>query len=91
MVPSQKFLELSPATVSGSVWQNLVLSRYRERTGVDVMPVVLLQRNEAGDGLVRSWERPDTGIEKHLGYAFQWFALAAAVSITYLALNFKRG
>ena len=91
VVPSQKFLELSPATVSGSVWQNLVLSRYRERTGVDVMPVVLLQRNEAGDGLVRSWERPDTGIEKHLGYAFQWFALAAAVSITYLALNFKRG
>jgi surfeit locus 1 family protein len=88
--PSKKFVELSPATVSGSVWQNLVLSRYRERTGLDVMEVVLQQRNEAGDALLRSWERPDTGIEKHRGYAFQWFALAAAVFITYVALNFKR-
>ena len=91
VLPSQKFLELSPSTVSGNVWQNLVLSRYRERTGVDVMAVVLLQRNKAGDGLVRSWERPDTGIERHRGYAFQWFALAAAVFITYVALNLKRG
>ena len=90
VAPSQKFLELSPSTVSGSVWQNLLLSRYRERTGLDVMEVVLLQRKGAGDALLRAWERPDTGIEKHRGYAFQWFALAAAVFITYVVVNFKR-
>ena len=37
-----------------------------------------LQQTSAGhDGLVRDWPAPDAGIDRHRGYAFQWYALAA--------------
>ena len=32
---------------------------------------------------MRRWNRPDVGIEKHVGYAFQWFALAVATIVIY--------
>jgi surfeit locus 1 family protein len=43
------------------------------------------------DGYERVW-LPTFGFgpERHFGYAFQWFALALAVLITYLVLSFKR-
>ena len=28
------------------------------------------------DGLLRQWPAPDTGLQKHYGYAFQWFSLS---------------
>jgi len=31
------------------------------------------------DGLLRDWPNPATGVAKHHGYAFQWFALAALI------------
>ena len=31
----------------------------------------------ASEGLQRDWDAPDTGVDKHHGYAFQWFALCA--------------
>lgn len=41
-------------------------------------------------GFVRDWPAPGSGEEKHLGYAFQWFALAATLLIIYLVVNLKR-
>ena len=32
------------------------------------------------DGLVREWPDPGSGVDKHLGYAFQWYALAVLVA-----------
>ena len=88
--PSGKFLELSKQTVEGKVWQNLVLSRYTEQTKLSVAPLVIQQQNDTGDGLPRVRERPDTGIAKHQGYAFQWFALCLGIFITYIIVNTKR-
>ncbi|MGB8855172.1 MAG: SURF1 family protein [Burkholderiales bacterium] len=88
--PSGKFLELSTQTVEGKVWQNLVLSRYIEQTKLSVEPLVIQQQNDTGDGLQRVVERPDVGIAKHQGYAFQWFALSIGIFITYIATNTKR-
>jgi surfeit locus 1 family protein len=88
--PSGKFLELSKQTVEGKVWQNLVLSRYMEQTKLSVAPLVIQQQNDTGDGLPRVRERPDTGIAKHQGYAFQWFALCLGILITYIVVNTKR-
>ncbi|MGB8599500.1 MAG: SURF1 family cytochrome oxidase biogenesis protein, partial [Burkholderiales bacterium] len=85
--PSGKFLELSTQTVEGKVWQNLVISRYVEQTKLSVVPLVIQQKNDTGDGLQRVAERPDTGIAKHQGYAFQWFALCAGIFITYIVVN----
>ncbi|HET7061224.1 MAG TPA: SURF1 family protein, partial [Nitrosospira sp.] len=87
---TQKTLELSDELVSGRVWENLNLERYRAATGLALQPVMILQQDDVKDGLIREWPRPDIGIGRNLGYALQWFAMAAAVSIIYLVLSVKR-
>lgn len=89
-VPTGRYLELSPEVVDGSVWQNLALARYREATGLDVHPVLVLQDAAPGDGMVRDWPAPDYGRNTHLAYAFQWFALAVAILVYYLVTNVRR-
>ena len=86
----QKTLELSPDQVAGQVWENLDLERYRSSTGLKLQPVMILQKDQTNDGLVREWIRPDSGSAKNIGYAFQWFAMALAVLIIYLVLSVKR-
>lgn len=90
VVPSSHILELDAKTEEGIVWQNLVLARYAKWSGLKLQPVVLQQTNNAADGLVRVWDRPDTGADKHRGYAFQWYALAATILISYVVVSFKR-
>lgn len=88
-VPSDRVLELAEVE-PGYVWQNLLLARYAEWSKLKVQPFVILQTNDAGDGLVRDWPRPDVGIEKHQIYAMQWYSFAALSLILYVALNLKR-
>ena len=88
--PNTRFFELSSHIVEGQVWQNLTLERFAKTVPFTLQPILVLQQNDTGDGLIRAWERPDTGITKHQGYAFQWFALALAIFITYIAVNIKR-
>lgn len=89
IVPSSHIFELDAKTVEGSVWQNLVLGRYAKWSGFKLQPIVLQQTSAAADGLVRAWGRPDTGVNMHRGYAFQWYALAITILVTYVALSFK--
>jgi surfeit locus 1 family protein len=88
--PTMRTLELSTETVSGQVWENLHLDRYRKITGLTLQPLVVLQENDVKDGLLREWTRPDSGAGRNLGYAFQWFSMALAVLILYLVLSVKR-
>ena len=41
-------------------------------------------------GFARAWSAPGSGHERHLGYAFQWFASAVVVVILYIFLNLHR-
>lgn len=90
VVPPEKVFELGDVPPGEKVWPNLVLARYANWSGLDLAPVVVQQTNDAGDGLVRDWPRPDFGIEKHKAYALQWYALAALTVILYVVLNLKR-
>ncbi len=90
VVPSSHIVELDAKTEEGMVWQNLVLARYAKWSKLKLQPVVLQQTSDAADGLARVWDRPDTGADKHRGYAFQWYALAVTVLIAYVVLSFKR-
>jgi len=89
VVPSRRYLELSADTVSGNVWQNLDLERYRLRAGIGILPVVVLAEN-AGAGLAPVRERPDAGVERHREYAMTWFSLAALAAVLWVALNTRR-
>ena len=90
IVPSRRFLELSSRAVEGKVWQNLTLDRYREAFPIAVQPVVIQQESPLEDGLVREWDPPNLGVDKHYGYAFQWLALAATVLVFYLVTHVRR-
>ena len=85
-----RFLELSGAPPTGPVWQNLTIERYRRRMQLDIQPVVIEQHNDLGDGLKRSWARPDFGIAMHYGYAVQWFSLCALIAFLYILFHVRR-
>ena len=87
--PPARYLELSPDTIAGNVWQNLSIERYRSRTGLAVLPVVVLM-DSAAPGLSAVREKPDAGIAKHQEYALTWFALATTALVLWVALNLRR-
>jgi surfeit locus 1 family protein len=51
--------------------------------------VVLLDSGES-DGYLRQWTAPGFPPMRHVAYAVQWFALAAALAVIYVATNFRR-
>jgi surfeit locus 1 family protein len=90
LVPSGRMLELSGTVIEGRIWQNLTIERYRKTMPISVQPFVLRQENAFDDGLIRAWDPPDFGIDKHYGYAFQWFAMAATILVFYAVTQFRR-
>lgn len=74
-----RLLELAapePAALPG-IWPNLEFEEYERVAGVQVARFVVQQTSDGGDGLRRTWVRPASGVEKHRGYALQWYGLAA--------------
>lgn len=88
-VPPARYLELGAETITGNVWQNLSLARYRERMRIDVLPVVVLA-DEPAPGLAAVRETPNAGVAKHREYSLTWFALAATTLVLWLVLNTRR-
>jgi surfeit locus 1 family protein len=74
--PPSKLYEFDGAA-QGRIRQNLDLAAFSAETGLALLPVSLLQTGTASEGLLRNWPAPNTGVDKHYGYAFQWFALCA--------------
>ena len=56
----------------------------------EVLPFVMLADADPTAGLVRRWEPQQTGPMRHIGYAVQWFALAAMVILLAVFLHVKR-
>lgn len=63
--------------------QNIDVVDFSRETGLPLMPVSMVQTGPANEGLLRDWAAPNVGIDKHYGYAFQWFALCALVAGLY--------
>jgi surfeit locus 1 family protein len=65
------------------IWQNLPMVSLGSKA---LLPMALLQTapETEKDGLLRDWPAADTGVAKHYGYAFQWFALSALFVILYV-------
>jgi len=71
--------------------QQIHIEALSAELGRPLLPVVLLLDAGQPDGYVRQW-RPLAGFgpERSVGYAVQWFGLAAALLIIYLAVNTRR-
>jgi surfeit locus 1 family protein len=70
--------------------QNLDVAAFARETGLALLPLSVLQREpvQAPDGLLREWPSPLVGVDRHHGYAFQWFGLSALVVILYVWFQF---
>ena len=71
----------------GRIRQNLDLDGFARETGLNLRPLSLLLVDSpasAGDGLLRDWLAPSSGVAKHRGYAAQWFALSALILVLYV-------
>ena len=77
------------ATAGGPIRQNLDLGRFAAETGLPLLGVAVRQTGDgSADGLLRQWPEPASGAAKNYGYAFQWWALAAATAIFYVWFQF---
>lgn len=85
-----KYFQFEGAVPQGRLWQNLDFAQYRQRFGKPLHTLLVEQVTDTGDGLVRDWPRPDTGVDTHISYAIQWFGLAATLVVLWLVLNTKR-
>lgn len=63
-----------------AVWQNLDFDAFERASGLTVARWVVQQTQGADDGLLRHWPPLAAGVDKHHGYALQWFALAALIT-----------
>lgn len=68
----------------GPIRQNLDLQAFRQETGLRLLDVSLLQSGPASEGLLREWPVVASGVEKHHGYAFQWFGLSGLIALLYV-------
>lgn len=75
----------------GAIVQNVEVAEFAAASKLAMQPLLVEQLNDTRDGLVRDWLRPSTGLDKHRGYAFQWYGLAAAAFLFFLITGLRRG
>jgi surfeit locus 1 family protein len=74
----------------GRVRQGLELKEFAVESGLTLQAFVIEQHSALPDGLARDWPPHDAGIEKHEGYALQWYSLAALAVLIALVLSFRK-
>ena len=87
-----------------AILQNLEPQQFAQASKLAVQPFFIQQAGsqpgeqpgeQAGaqpdDKLVRDWPAPALGVEKHQGYAFQWYALAVMALLFFVITGFRRG
>jgi surfeit locus 1 family protein len=64
-----------------TIWQNLDFDEFERASGLAVARWVVQQTGGADEGLLRNWPRLASGVDKHRGYAAQWYSLAALIVV----------
>ena len=88
LAPSKLYAPGAPG--EGPIRQNLDLDQYRVQTGLPLAAFTVRESGPPSQGLRRQWPVVNFGIEKHYGYAFQWFALSALIAGLYLWFHIFR-
>ena len=81
-----RLLELqAPAADQGvsRIRQNLDTDSFAKEIGQPLSALTVVQTDAASEGLTRDWPVVGSGVEKHYGYAFQWFGLCSLIAILY--------
>jgi surfeit locus 1 family protein len=70
--------------------QNIDLDLLADIIGQPLLPYILQLDPASPTGYARQWNMPGSGAEKHFGYAFQWFALAAVLLIIFIKIGIRQ-
>lgn len=89
-------LAKTPTLTPKAIVQNADPLQVARDSGLTMQPFVIEQTaaaQPAGDDaqMVRDWPAPALNVEKHQGYAFQWYALSAMAVIFFVVNGFRRG
>lgn len=96
-LPSQGGLRLEGRDVierlADGMWrvQAIDLAGLTATVGVELLPITVLLDGDAPYGFVRAWTPPGSDEARHLGYVFQWFALAVTVVVVTVVLTLRSG
>ncbi len=90
MAPPPSKLYAFKGTESGAIRQNLDLAAFSAETGLALLPLSVLQTGPTEGRMQRDWPPANLGVEKHYGYAFQWFGLCALIAILYVWFQIVR-
>ena len=58
--------------------------------GEEIPEPLLLLADDQPDGYLRDWRPAATGVDRNMGYALQWFAMAATLLVIYVVVNLKK-
>ena len=77
---------------TGTIRQNLDPAAFAVESGLKLLQLTVVQTaaDVPDDPLLRHWPAPDLGLQKHYGYAFQWFALCALIVGLYVWFQLVR-
>jgi surfeit locus 1 family protein len=70
--------------------QSLNIGQLSSLSKLDLMPIIGRLKKTQRDGFFRQWKPFYGSVDKHLGYALQWFLMALALFIISLRLLLKR-
>ncbi|MBC7620398.1 MAG: SURF1 family protein [Candidatus Saccharibacteria bacterium] len=90
MAPPPSKLYAFKGAEAGAIRQNLDLADFSAETGLALLPLSVLQSGPAQGRMQRDWPPANLGVEKHYGYAFQWFGLCALIAILYVWFQIVR-
>ena len=90
-----RVMELGAAAplARGAIVQNLSPAQFAQASALKLYPFMLEQDDPPGPDelLVRDWPGPALGVEKHQGYAFQWYALSVMALLFFVITGCRRG
>jgi surfeit locus 1 family protein len=93
-LPGRVYEFEAAASATGAIRQNLDVPTFALGSRLRLLPLSLQQTTASGSSstpndapspplLLRDWPHPTFKVEKHDGYAFQWFALSALIAGLY--------
>lgn len=101
--PPSKLMELEATAAASAdpdgqqsrIRQNADIAAWARQGRLPLLGLTVLQtgtagEGTAGEGLQRDWPVINAGVEKHYGYAFQWFGLCVLVVLLYVWFQLVR-
>ena len=98
--PPSKLMELESGANNGAdpdgqksrIRQNADIAQWAQQSGLPLLGLSLVQTgpDTASEGLLRDWPQINAGVQKHYGYAFQWFGLSVLVVLLYVWFQLVR-